>query len=637
MVIYKKSFFLFLSFVIFYPTQSFSEYVSNINDKNLTMDKKITVKEFQIEKALSFFDQLLTKPLRLTKSKEFLFRIENIYSINDTDDLKKFTDAKKRALRSDYGIKFRAGVRESTGNLNLYNNSAFAGISLDIVKDGFLENRLKSEEVTIEQSLAENKTNLSKRKLLSLYRQNFVSYYFANLKIPILRKRLKILSELMRVKREGYFYGIELTDSLVKIEREIEKANAELRQYKELTYTYCKIEKYNFCNYTTDRLPPVLSVKLQRIIRELMHSEILKEDRNLKKGSELIKLKHDWRHNMKLGAYLYFNTKGDDSFFTKKGFVGGLNLSYPLSGNYENVDRIKLMQNIHDLEKRRDDLINYINLLFRDEEEKVSDAVKTWYGMDIAFERIRRESYKLKRELKKGTVLYRDYVALLENVKNYMDSEFEFVSSEDLLYRRIVNLLTTAGVKWKNMSREIKLTPLGNRFRAGNRYVILKKRELDHLSIDFIVDLLYTKGIKYIVMGKSLYENRKGKELLKTLSSAGIKSYLLVAEEQKIKNMPLCLSVKSLSSIVGDWQCIIYDGKIDKVTLKKLLNSTDIFFIPQKYAVMEPDKIGIIVHLKPIRSELEFEKKLDKLYKSGIKNFLFDFTELMKLYTGASR
>ncbi len=104
------------------------------------------------------------------------------------------------------------------------------------------------EELSVERSIADKNPDLYRRKLLSLYRQNFVSYYFAKLKIPILKEKLKILRRLLRVKKKGYFYGVELADSLFKIKREIEKTKAELSQYEQLIYTYCTIEKFSFAS-----------------------------------------------------------------------------------------------------------------------------------------------------------------------------------------------------------------------------------------------------------------------------------------------------------------------------------------------------------------------------------------------------
>ena len=638
---YRKkivSFFPLIFLVLLYPMELLGKYNSYLDHGKSNIERKITIERYKIIKALGFFNELLSEPLQISKNKNFLFRARSVCSINDTKDLEKIAEAKKRSLRNDLGLKFKAGIRRSTGNLNLYNNSAFAGVSWDLVKDGFLENRLKSEEISVEQSLIAKDKILSRRKLLSLYRQNYVTYYFARLKIPILKKKIKVLHELMRVKREGYFYGIELADSLVKIEREIEKVKAELRQYEELIYTYCALEKFNFCKYYSDELPPVLSIRFPRVIEELIRSEVSKQEDNFKKGKKIIELKHDWRHNLKLGAYLYYNTKGDSSFFSKQGFVTGLNLTYPLGRNYDDVDRLKLIQKQNDLIKERSYLEEYANLLFREEEEKVSDAVKIWYGMDIAFERMRRESYKLKRELKEGNVLYRDYVAFIENIKEYLDGEFEFVSSEGLLYRRIVNLLTITGVRWENKSRNVSLTPLGNRFRVGRRYVILKQREVKSFPKDFIADLLYTKGVKAVVMEKNLFDSKKGRELRRSLSSIGIKSYLLDGTgNAKQKKVPLCLSTKDLNATMGNWHCIIYEGITDKHGLEKLLKRTNVLFVPRKDLILKSDKLGVFIDLKHTKSELELEKRLDKLYQAGIKNFLFDFNELMNIYSGGFR
>ena len=624
-------------FLFFYPMQLFCKYNSNLNNRKSEVDIKIKIEEYKIEKALSFFDRLMAEPLQLSARKDLMFNIKQICSINDTEELEKLIETKKIALRNDIGIKLRAGIRRSTGNLNLYNNSAYGGVSWNIIKGGFLENRLKLNELSIEQSIASKKNNLYKRKLLSLCRQNFVSYYFAKLKIPILKNKLKILKRLMKVKRQGYFYGIELADSLIKIEREIEKTKAELRQYKQLIYTYCTIEKMNFCKYSGDALPPLLSVRFQRVMKELEQSETIGEEESLNKGEKLLALKHNWKHNVKLEAYLYYNTKGDSSFFSKQGFVAGVNLSMPLGKSYyKDADRLKLLQERDNLKREGSYLENYANLLFREEEEKVSDAVNNWYGIDIAFERIRRESYKLKGEMKSGSVFYRDYVALLENLKNYLDSELEFVSSEGLLYRRIVNLLTITGVKWKDKLYEVRLAPLGNRFRVGRRYVILKKSEVELLSPDFITEFLYTKGIRAVIMGKNLFESKKGKNLLKVLSNMGIRSYVLDSGRKKGGDIPICLSVNDFSGVVGSWQCVIFEGKIDKNGLKELLKRADILFVPQQDAFFHSEKLGVVVNLKHTTSELQLENRLDELYRSGIRNFLFDFGKLMDVYSGGS-
>ncbi len=85
---------------------------------------------------------------------------------------------------------------------------------------------------------------------------------------------------------------------------------------------------------------------------------------------------------------------------------------------------------------------------------------------------------------------------------------------------------------------------------------------------------------------------------------------------------------------MGRWQCVIFEGKTDESGLKELLKRADILFVPQQEAYFHSDRLGVIVNLRQITSELELEDKLDGLYKSGIKNFLFDFGKLMNVYSG---
>ncbi len=629
-------FFVFL-FLSLYPLQSFSYGESSVvGRKQLGTDKKITIEKNKLLKVLKLSNRLLAAPLSVSGRLHLIYSVERFCTINDTKTEKSLIEAQKRALRHNMGIKLRAGMRSSRGNLNLYNNSAFAGFSWDIVKGGLLENRIKAKEFSLGQSLSLQASELKRRKLMSLCKQNFISYYFAKLKIPILKEKIKLLEQLMKVKKEGYFYGIELADSLVKIESDIGKTKAELNQFEQLVETYCTVEKWSFCKYDDYTVPPVLSIRFKRVMSQLEHIEASKEMGSLNENERLLKLKENWKHNVKIEAYLYYSTKGDSSFYSKQGLVGGVNLSIPLGKKDEQIDRLKLTENQNTLERERTYLESYTNLLYREEEEKVSDAVNMWYGMDIALERIRREGYKLESELKNGGASYRDYAALLENLKNYLDSEFEFVSSEGLLYRRIVNLFTITGVKWKNNLREVQLAPLGNRFRVGMRYVILKRSEVELLSPDFITDFLYTKGVKGVIMDKSLFDSKKGKDLVRALSDMGIKSYLLDYRKREDEKTPLCSSVKDLNKVVGSWRCVVFDGKTDKEGLKELLKRTDILFVPQQEAFFPSDKLGIIVNLKHITSELQLENRLDELYRSGIKNFLFDFGELVSVYSGGS-
>lgn len=627
--------FFVLLFLFLYPLQSFSSGDSSAaSKKQLEADKKITIKKNELLKALELSDRMLVNPLSISGSRHLIYSVERFCTLDDIKTAKNLIWEQRRALKNDVGIKLRAGMRSSSGNLNLYNNSAFAGFSWDIVKGGLLENRVKAKELSLRQSLSLQGSELQRRRLLSLCKQNFISYYFSKLKIPILKEKIGLLEQLMKIKKEGYFYGIELADSLIKIKSGIGKAKAELNQFEQLVESYCTVEKWSFCKYDDYTIPPVLSIRFKRVMSQLEHVEASKEMGSLNKNERLLRLKEDWRHNVKIEAYLYYSTKGDSSFYSKQGFIGGVNLSIPIGTKDEQVDKLKLTENQNSFKRERSYLESYTNLLYREEEEKVSDTVNMWYGMDIALERIRRESYKLKSELKNGGVSYRDYVALLENLKNYLDGEFEFISSEGLLYRRITNLLTVAGVDWKDKLKEVELNPLGNRFRVGKRYVLLKKSEVELLSSGFVASLLYTKGIKGAIMKKNLFETEKGKELMRSLKGMGIKSYVLYVRDSKEKGIPMCLSVEKLNKVASNWHCVIFDGKTDKNGLKELLKKTDMLFVPQKEAFFHSGKLGIIVNLKHISSELELENRLDKLYRSGIKMFLFDFGKLMNIYSG---
>ena len=96
---YRKkivSFFPLIFLVLLYPMELLGKYNSYLDHGKSNIERKITIEKYKITKALGFFNELLSEPLQISKNKNFLFRARSVCSINDTKDLEKIAEAKKR-------------------------------------------------------------------------------------------------------------------------------------------------------------------------------------------------------------------------------------------------------------------------------------------------------------------------------------------------------------------------------------------------------------------------------------------------------------------------------------------------------------------------------------------------------------
>jgi hypothetical protein len=634
-------------------------FLKSYNEKNLKIS--IPKRDFNrvIDHALNIIDKY-TQPSQDIDLLEFVFTNKFCF-INNANIDTKIIDKEKEQLHEDLGLKFVLGARTSTGNLNLYNRYTYFGFTWDLGKNGFFENKLEEKELSIASSSNNTTQLLIQRKFLSECRENEIDYYFAKIKLRILKHKVNILERLYSILRKFYFSGQLLVDDVFKINLELEKTKTNIKLYKDLLHSLCHIEHKAYCNKTvlSSNLNPIISLKFNKLIASVLSESKHTILEKVSNDDRLASMLNNWIRDVKLQLYLKFATKGDESAFSKKGVIAGFNFSIPIGEKDRSVEKLKLLKSENQLIQYTQNLVNYLNLLYREVGEKESDAVKMWYSIRLASERLRRSSVKLKLDQANGYIYYKDYINFLYNYRDFLDSFFEFVSSEELLYRRVIRILTISGAKsFRNYITFTKVLPLNYRERKGLRFMLLNEASFKTFPPDIISYILYAKGFKGVIIPYEQLNNKKICKFTEKLKAEGIKIYQLKKIPKNISNLAnvsdrhtfLLINkpnqinlLRNLSNklnkngnlelpgvvVTTDIRCneIKQLSKIFKVVF---LNNVSINKIEnEKYK-----NIGMIFFFNKNISELTLEEMIDKFYDSDIRFYLFGCQDVLKIFGG---
>jgi hypothetical protein len=660
----KKAFLIILWFSFLIPAwgKGFSVFVSKDVAKNF-----LSMAEYILDSSLN------PPGGDVTLLKNFM--LEAVCQSSEYRVKGKLLDAVAEELEDDLGLKLGANLRFSTGDLNLYNRSAYLGVTWDIVKNGLLENRLKEKEVLLRRELLTLEESLNGKRESYPCRRNLIAYYFAVLKIPVLEKKLNVLEHLYSVLRESYFRGFSLADDGFEVELEIHKTEEKLRYYKKLVSVLCgKGENYCQLSPKTFTYPPVLRLELPALLSAVKKDKRREKLKKLQK--ELVELKRSWIHDVRFQVYLNFSSKGDETLFSKKGVITGVSLSLPLRRKNPLLKELQFLQAEKGLEDEKKKLLENLIQLYDLQEEKVTDAVKMWYRLKVAAERLRRSTLAVERQLPTGRVYLKDYISFLKSLNNFLDVQYEFISTEELLYRRLIYLLLYSGVAWSDrFVSSVSLSPLWERLRKGERGIFIGRKALDVRDSFFLKNFLFAKGVKRVELPFELVEEGKYSGVLKLFKEEGIAlevvfnvvstdslgvavgklSKLLNAgynvnldlrelngqETEKIigfinrlhtlalnkgQSLTVTLPATFQKGLIHDLalhcdELIVSTGKANGARLASLLKQ-----LPKR-------RVGLLIDVKEFGSEAELEDFIDRVYSKLRINYflLYDLDGLIKL------
>ncbi|TCK06526.1 hypothetical protein [Phorcysia thermohydrogeniphila] len=651
---YEKVSFLIFFFFLLVPAwgRELSLFVSESVSKNL-----LSVAEKILDSSLNPPE----KGLNLLKS----FMLETVCQSSEYQLKGELLGAVAEELERDWGLKLGTNLRFSTGDLNLYDRSARLGVTWDIVKNGLLENRLKEREVLLRRELLALEESLKGKKDSYTCRRNLIAYYFAVLKIPILERKLKVLKHLYGVLRESYFRGFSLADDGFEVELELHKTEEKLKYYRKLISVLCSGDE-DYCRLSPKAFtyPPVLRLEFPVLIKAVKQDS--KRERLKELQRELVELKRSWVHDLQLQVYLAFSTKGDETLFSKKGVITGVSLSVPLRRKSPLVEELELQQAEEEVEAGKRKLLETLFQLYDLQEEKVSDAVKMWYRLKVAAERLRRSLLPVERQLPSGKVYLRDYITFLKSLSNFLDVQYEFLCSEELLYRRLVYLLLFSGVDWDDsLVSSVSLTPLWDRMRKGERSVFVNRKTLSAYPPFILENFLIAKGIRKLELPVEAVEKGEYSRLLKHFKEKGIDLEVvfnvssLDSLEVAVKRVRELLKagyslnldlrgldgreVKEIIGFIGKVHDLaLHSGQSLTVTLpdkfrEELIHdlalNCDRLVVSTPLLKLPKGKFGLLVEVKKFGSEEELEGFIDKVYsKLGVSSFvLYDLESLVEL------
>lgn len=473
--------------------------------------------EYNFDINTGFIEQLTLLKCPISNEYELT---EKLYELNSI----KFS--------KDYGFRFNMGVRTSTGDINLYNNSTYIGISWDILNGGLFDNKLKEKETFFKQKLFLIESRRNKREISSICRKNFVVFYFYTLKIKILQKKLNFLYALYEVLRKAYFSKKILIDEGLRIEREIYETESKIRFYEDFISPFCK-QNSSFCgNFLSKKLqyPPVLKPKLITFIENMQRNDESEEKENLLKNIE--KLKNSDLRNTRLRFYFNLSTRGESDFLSKKGIVAGFSLSIPLRESNEETTNISLKIIEEKIKREKELTLNKLFQSYSSYELKINSAVEKWYQIMIYKEKLRRFILLVNSQKREGRIKLYDYIDLLKTVNALLKAQYDFIDLEERLYKNLLDLFVNADVDFNTeFLQPVILYSKWYRMRKGERSIYIWSKDLELYSFDFIRNFLIAKGINKVRISFSPIEkDRELVDLLNNLKKYNIHVELTLSE-----------------------------------------------------------------------------------------------------------
>ncbi len=451
---------------------------------------------------------------------------------NEYELTEKFYELNSIKFSKDYGFRFNMGVRTSTGDINLYNNSTYIGISWDVLNGGLFDNKLKEKEAFFKRKLFLLESRKNKREIFSTCRKNFIVFYFYTLKVQILQKKLHFLYALYEILRKAYFSKKILIDEGLRIEREIYETENKIKFYEDFISPFCKQNSSLCRNFLFKKLqyPPVLKPKLITFIEKIQRNNESEEKENLLKNIE--KLKNNDLRNTRLRFYFNFSTRGESDFLSKKGIVAGFSLSIPLRETNEETTNISLKIIEEKMKREKELTLNKLFQSYSSYELKISNAIEKWYQIMIYKEKLRRFILLVNSQRKEDKIKLYNYIDLLKTVNALLKAQYDFIDLEERLYKKLLDLFASTNVDFNTeFLQPVILYSKWYRMRKGERSVYIWSKDLELYPFDFIKNFLIAKGINKVRISFSPIEkDRKLMDLLNNLKKYNIYVELTLSE-----------------------------------------------------------------------------------------------------------
>ncbi len=417
-------------------------------------------------------------------------RVSNLQAV-DIDLLAK----KSEEIGSNPGLNLEGSYRYNNypDQDDAYRQTAYAGLSWDILRSGWLENMSRSKIYDYEKQIAI--LHREKDELLhqERCRDMLLIKYFNILKIELLKKRQLLLDAYYTLMKNGYFQGVVLLDDLMKVEYECKKNRATIGNY-EIQFPLSGEEMFPFNKH---QFPPLLQININAIINNISTDLSFSKIENLKKS--ILDEKFGLLRDIRLRLYFQFGAVEKDYNYEYGRGRMGMQLTMPLFDGRDEERESEMNKIRHQQRREQSTRILEARRLYNAYGEKMNDAIEMEYKEQIVTERLRRSLLILEQNAY-GNGVYDVARYLIE----LFDVRFEALAVQEGLYRRLLHLFSLSGVGYEKqfVFREgINVADL--RARPGERIIYVWSETFNRMENEIILNIMQAKGISKILLSFS--------------------------------------------------------------------------------------------------------------------------------------
>lgn len=453
------------------------------------------------------------------------FQNTSIPSGASTSPIVNLNNVKSELLKRDIGLQANGGFIENLdpGFADLEENLSYrrrfqAGLDWDILRNGLVDNRTKSEILLIENKLEGIKSGYNQKQDFLLEKYYNTRSVFNLHKRFVLQKRLAVIREELPLTENLFFYKYLSRESYLGLLARKSDVEAMSQVYQELPSPFNDLKE--------TALPPVVDINVQEILEYINYAS--RKDSTIAFSQNIYKLEQNKWNAVSLRTSLKYNYYDISQTSNNRSFLSlGVGLSVPIPMNFKSSGKLNDAK---------------VKVLEESENKKMKARQEETHAFIYDYK------YKLKQyqNFKEKQKLYEELLRK-ERVKEKIDSaNFNpiralevydeslkiLIEMLDLQQQMNLMLLSFSAKVNMDIGRIVKAyeEPFQDSVNNNTRSIYIWSKAINNYSADFIVEYLkYNQINSAIVAVKSGYKNKVLPVILiKKLAKFDIETEILV-------------------------------------------------------------------------------------------------------------
>lgn len=426
----------------------------------------------------------------------------------------------------DPGVRFETGYRINNEEIDGETQSAFAGLSWDLLENGFFENRSRSKRYLYENAVSEVRSKLEANQLNYRCRFEYLSEIFSRYKLERLKKMLASKSLYYEQNRILYFSGRIGADDLLKVESELKKIQLLIKRF-ELSYNRLSDD-----DEIADReLPGHFDIDFYAMLNQPKENQAYDLMAGL--SQSIIKEKYGRYTDKRLRLYARTGISKERSEENSNSFTFGINFSTPIHRKTRNLYPLEVKRENYLLRKQREKRDHEIVRMGRGYREKLADTVNRLYEIRINGERLRRAIIEHEKEKKAtGRNSFEREIQVTRLLNDLLESRYEYLADRENLLKRFLQLLSVADVDWNDrFIMKAEAGPVYTRGRIGKRSLYIWNRGFLEHDNTFLIRVFVAKRIsEAIISASEKTDVDKLEDFIRRAASYNISTQLMISE-----------------------------------------------------------------------------------------------------------